>query len=92
MDLYTLNTIPVEVIQTKVLDLNTQKTNLENEIEKLKKEKKIKTSYEAAVKNIKSFDDVLSRGNYEEIRAVMESLIEKVLLDGDNITIYWAFD
>ncbi len=92
MDLYTLNTIPIEVIQSKVVDLNTQKTNLENELQKQVKQEKNKISFENAIEKIQSFNDVLKRGNYEETRIVIESLIDKITLDGDNVTIYWAFE
>ena len=35
--------------------------------------------------------EVVQRGNFDEIRAVISDLIEKIVLTGDDITIYWRF-
>lgn len=92
VDLYSLNIIPIEMLNNKTIELNEKKANLEKELNFLRKEQKSKLSYEKALKEINSFKDVLERNDFEEIRLVIETLIDKITIDGDNITIYWAFD
>ncbi len=92
IDLYSLNNIPVEILNKKTIELNEQKNNLEKELKFLRKKQKSKLSYEKALNNINSFEAVLARGNFDEIRLVIETLIDKIAIDGDNITIYWAFE
>lgn len=40
---------------------------------------------------IQSFDDIIKRANFEEIRSVLSALIEKIVLDGEDIEIHWRF-
>jgi hypothetical protein len=38
-----------------------------------------------------NFDDIIKRANFEEIRSVLSALIEKIILDGEDIEIHWRF-
>lgn len=40
---------------------------------------------------IDSFGDILERGDFHEIRSAIESLIDFIELDDDDITIHWKF-
>ncbi|MBO7672438.1 recombinase family protein [bacterium] len=92
MDLYSLGTMPIDLLQNKVVELNEQKEKIIKELHSIQKERKLKMSYNEAMKAINSFDDVLERGDLDEIRLVMKNLIDKIVVDGENLTIYWAFD
>ena len=48
-------------------------------------------SKEDAFKLINSFDAVLERNSMAEIRNILQTLIEKIEIDGDDITIFWKF-
>lgn len=91
MDLYTVGDIPLDILQNKIFELNETKTKLETELDKLLTQSRQRLSNETAKQVINSFDEILNRGSFDEIRSVIETLIDKVEIDGDDVTIYWNF-
>ena len=91
MDLYTIGQFPIDILQKKVQSLNEQKEKLEDELEKMVDEERARLTHEKAMKVIESFSDVLERGDFDEIRTVIGTLIDKIEIDGENITIHWNF-
>lgn len=91
IDLYATGTLSSDKIQAKIKALNAQRSSLSQELENLENEEKEMLIYSDAVKLANSFSDILDRGCYDEIRAVIGALIEKIEIDNDNITIYWNF-
>ena len=91
IDLYATGTIATDKLHGKIQVLNDQHTNLEHELELIEKENKERLSYEDAVKMVASFDDIMDHGSFDELRAVIGALIEKIEIDDEDITIYWAF-
>ena len=90
MDLYGLGTFSVNDLQAKIEPLNEQRQKLEQEIESLQKCKPM--SQEDAIKMLATWDDVLKSKNFDLIKSLLNALIEKIELDGDDITIYWRFN
>lgn len=90
MDLYALGSIDLDVINNKVAALNTTKTSLNKEIESLNGaiEKDDKLSPEE-VKNIAGLMDEAT--TLEQKRAVVQSLIYYIEIDGDDVYIHWKF-
>lgn len=86
MTLYTLGEIPLDIIQKKVHEINTQKAKLEQVTED------IKVTPEEAKRVVKSFDDLLEKGSIEDVRTAIKSLIDRIEVDGENVYIYWSFD
>jgi predicted nuclease with TOPRIM domain len=91
MDLYILENIPLQTLEAKTNELNEQRLKLEEELESLEEEKSEKLSKEEAEDLIQSFDDIIKRANFEEIRSVLSALIENIILDGEDIEIHWRF-
>jgi site-specific DNA recombinase len=91
MDLYILENIPLQTLEAKTNELNEQRLKLEEELESLEEEKSEKLSKEEAEDLIQNFDDIIKRANFEEIRSVLSALIEKIILDGEDIEIHWRF-
>ena len=91
MDLYSIGTLPIDVLQDKVNNLNDQKSRLENELDNINAENKFALSHEETLEIVQSFNDVLKKGDFHEIRAVIGTLIEKIEIDGYDITIHWNF-
>ena len=89
--LYAVEDMPLDIIQKQVSDLEEQKSRLEAEMERLSDEQSKKASIADAIDAVSSFGDVLDKGNYDEIRTVLCALIDRIVLDGDGITIYWRF-
>lgn len=86
MDLYGIGTFSVEDIQSKVSLLQETKKKLENQLNE-----STTLPEKEAVRLIQSFDDILEHGTFEEIKAVIDALIDRIELDDDDITIFWAF-
>ena len=48
-------------------------------------------SHEETLEIAISFSVVLEKGDFNEIRTVIGTLIDKVEIDGEDITIHWNF-
>ena len=90
MDLYGLGEFTMEEVQSKVTPLNEQKKKLEQELINLSDGKSSITEQEA-LELVESWEDVLSEGNFEQIRMLINSLIDRIEIDNDDVDIYWKF-
>ena len=88
LDLYGLDQIPNTVLQKKIEDLNNQRSSLVKTLEDIP-HKPDRSDMENI---INSFSDVIEKGSFEEIRTVLFTLIDKIILDGENIEIHWKFN
>ena len=91
MDLYALGQFPVDLLQEKVQTINEQKEKLEDSLHKLMDAKTQRISHDRTKTLIESFADVLEQGDFDEIRLVLESLIDRIDLDGEDVIIHWNF-
>ena len=90
MDLYGLGKFTVEQVSSKIDPLNEQKKALERELESLNVSED-GMSAEEVIEIATSLQDILARGNLEETRLVVESLISYIELDEDDVYIHWKF-
>lgn len=90
MDLYALGSIDLDVINNKVAALNSTKTSLNKEIESLNGaiDKNDNLTPEE-VKNIAGLMDEAT--TLEQKRAVVQSLIYYIEIDGEDVYIHWKF-
>ena len=91
MELYSLDGISFEALQEKINELKTKKLLLSEEKTKILLEKEKELTKDQALTLVKSFESILEDGSFEEIRQIITALIEKIEIDGENITIYWKF-
>ena len=91
MDLYAMGGLSVDIMQDKIHALNDQKMKLEHELEEIERGNQEKMSHEETMRIVNSFKAILERNDFDEIRAVIGELIEKIEVDGDDITIRWNF-
>ena len=87
LDLY-LTGIPADVLTQKVDELTGKKRSLEAEAQRIKNED---TSKQLSAERLKDFGEVLDRGDFLQVRNLLQALIEKIVVDGEDITIYWKF-
>lgn len=80
IDLYTLGNYDLETLNKKTDELNRRKLALLETKQK-----------EAHPVMIRSFDDIFARGDLQEVRAVLFSLIDKIVVNDDEIDIHWRF-
>ena len=88
MDMYLMDDLPKDMLQAKIMELNTVKESLSDELNSLQDQ--APTLIQIS-KSIDSFDDILSSGSFDDIRAIMTQLIERIDIDGEDITIKWTF-
>lgn len=91
MDLYSVGNMPINLLQDKIQDINEKKTKLEHEFENILAENNDILSHEETMKIASSFGDILNNGDFHEIRTVIGTLIDKIEIDNDDITIHWTF-
>lgn len=91
MDLYVIGKMPMNILQDKIQELDEQKTKLETEIDSILAENDNKLTKDQIKHIVEDFPEVLKRGNFEEIRAVIDDLIERIDIDNEDITIHWNF-
>lgn len=87
LDLYA-DGVDVPGMKEKIEALSTQAEELE---------KRLSTPGNAlntaeAVELVKSFGDVVKTRDFGEIRLLVESLIDRIVLDGENVDIYWNIE
>ena len=87
IDLYAVNGLPLDALAEKIKEENARKEKLENQLKNIVE--KIKPS--DVLENASGFSAVLDNGSFEDIRGLLESLIEKIVIDNDSIKIYWRF-
>ena len=90
MDLYGLGEFSVDELQNKITPLNNQKTLLEQELENIKQEE-AQLSESETIKLVSNIEDILQRNEFVEIRTVIDTLIDRITVDDENITIKWNF-
>jgi hypothetical protein len=89
MDLYALGSIDLDVISTKVAELNKTKTALQKEIDSLD----VPDSDEMTVEEIQSMAAMMSdeKLTLQDKRNIIQSLIYYIEIDNDDILIHWKF-
>lgn len=90
MDLYGLGKYTMEELDEKTAPLTEQRTKLKRELERLQKDSK-RITEEQVMQLVSSFDEVLEKGDLHEKRSIIEQLIDRIIIDGDDITIHWNF-
>lgn len=85
VELYQVSDIPIDILKSKLDELKNHKEILER---KSLEEEKLNTIQDFA-KNVYTFKRILESGDVEKIRMTLSVLIEKVIVDGDRISIQW---
>lgn len=91
LDVYSVGDMPLDIVQSKMTALNEQIDILHQQLEKIENEANERLTKEDAMHMVSSLDDVLADGDLDEIRSIIGALIDRIDIDGENITIHWAF-
>lgn len=86
IDLYAVGGIPKDALQKKITELTEEKEQLEATLEEIPKDS---IEIEEAVELAGSLADIIENGSLEEVRLVITTLIKKIEINGEDITIYW---
>lgn len=87
-DLYSLG-LDMEEVKSKIDPLVAERDGLRNELANIRKGSSMTT--DQAFRIAQSFGDVLLDGSMDDIRFVVNELIDKIVIDEEKITIHWAF-
>ena len=87
MDLYASGLFEMDELEAKIRPLNDQKERLAAELERIQAEPTKKNT--AAL--VETFADALEQGDSEQVRILVRALIHKIVIDGEDIEIYWTF-
>lgn len=90
MDLYGVGTFTMDQVNNKVAPLNEQRRGLEKELAALNAEVGRITEEEMRA-IVASAEDTIAYGDFDDVRAMIESLIYYVELDNEDIYIHWKF-
>ena len=90
MELYELGTIPAELLSDRISKLSNQKTIAENNLAKEQSKIKKTNSKENFIENLKLFDNIENLSEMA-LRQIVCLLIDKIVIDGDSIKIFWAY-
>jgi len=90
MDLYGAGSFTIDQVNGKVAPLNEQRSHLVSELEALTAESG-ELTVEETLQIVNNFDDVLARNDFDEIRLTVETLIDHIELDNDDLRICWKF-
>ena len=91
LDLYGLGKWRIEQLNEKTDQLNARREKLQAELDQIERENSTRLKEPEARKLISSFSDILESGTVDEIRLVIQTLIDKIELDGEDIFIRWRF-
>ena len=90
MDLYGIGRYTIEELDEKINPLKDESEKLQKQLEVLQFESAQLTK-EKAIEVATSFEEVLEKGDLQDIRNILEILIEKIEIDNEDITIHWNF-
>lgn len=90
MDLYSLGSIPLEVISAKVEPLAAEKKGLESELKALQATPKAAPP-ERVHRLVDVFEEVLATEDHYAIHDAVAELIDYIELDGEKVYIHWNF-
>jgi site-specific DNA recombinase len=90
IDAFSASDMPLDLLSEKIRDLNDQRSALQDELDSMSEYDLMPR--EDAITLVESLDEILDEGDLDKIRAVVCALIERIELDGEDVTIYWRFD
>lgn len=91
IDLYTSDTIPVQILNERVAKLNAEKETLESELDTLQNAPVPDLSTEKANEILDGFQAVLDSNDHDLLRNFIRSLIDSIIIRGEDIEIHWKF-
>ncbi len=90
LDLYGIGRYTVKQLDEKIIPLEEQKNKLNVQLEALEDDTE-SLSEEQTIEILNTFDEVIEKGDFDEIRDLITSLIKRIDIDNEDITIFWKF-
>ena len=90
MDLYSLGSFSIEELEAKIKPLQEQRTKLKEQVESLQSTRHTMTN-DQVIHLIRSFNEALDKGTMADKRIIIDQLIDRIDIDGDDVIIHWNF-
>ena len=91
MDLYSIGDVPLDILQEKIVNLHQQREKIQEMLVRDNAEQGKSLSKPLALEKVRSFKNIVSNGEYEDVKTMLDFLIDKIELDNENVTIFWNF-
>lgn len=91
MDLYAVGSMPMNIVQEKIDNLDANKSALQSQLEKEGNKKDRKKILKIIEKTISTIPQIIEEGSFEDKRNLMGTLIDRIIIDGEDIEIHWNF-
>ena len=88
LDLYGLGTFTAEQLDEKIIPLQDRRKKLQDEISRLDL---VPISRSDAITLLDAFHEIINNGTLDEQREMVQALIHRIDIDGDDLTIQWKF-
>lgn len=86
MDLYGSDLFSMDELEAKIRPLNEQRMKLKQELENEKQ-----APQKSSLALVETFADALDSEDPERVRMLVRALIHKIVIDGEDVAIYWTF-
>ena len=90
LNLYMSGSFTPHELDERVFALNRQIQGIDGELKAID-EKQPEIKPQQVVAALSGFDDILKRGDYNDIKNIIDMLIKRIEIDGDDVYIYWRF-
>ena len=87
--MYAIEDLYINVVKDKITGLSEEKGKLQLRHKALQPKDKLKK--DEAVGIALSICDALDNGTFDEIQALIAELIGKIVIDGEDVHIFWKF-
>ena len=92
MDLYAVEGIDLQAVSARLAAYNAQKENVQADIDRAEKEIALKPSRREALSLAAMVDNVVASGDLDRQREFFHTLINRIEVNGEDLTIFWNFD
>lgn len=90
VDLYSLDRIDFNSLNERIKKLSDERETLEAELDNIQEEKP-DLSIEETRTILKDFDQILASADQERLKEIVHSLIDAIIINGDDFEIHWKF-
>ena len=92
LNLYQTGVVELEELQPRIADLKDERLRLSDRLQSVKEKEGGKLSKASALEAAGAFPAAVASGDPEQLRALVRALIEKVVIDNGEVSIYWKFN
>lgn len=89
IDLFSIGKMDINLIETKTTEIQNEKTALTAELKRLQYTKDQSVSEINQLAN--DFVNIFDSGDDDEKRSILNQLIDKIVIDNEDLKIYWKF-